>query len=97
MQNVRPDLIDFVVEVAKNEQNFRINYKNKELDIITKSSNKEYSLNLLGLFFAFIVMLTGMYFSTLMINKGNDLVGTIFAGVTLVMGVSVFINPFKKK
>ena len=96
LQSNRPDLIDIVVRFAEKEQDSRHNIRIEEINAFKNQSIKDFAINYTGLIFAFFVMIAGMYFSTVMINNGNNVIGTVFAGATLLVGVAIFINPLKK-
>ena len=53
--------------------------------------------NIAALTFAFIVIIAGLSFSTFLIYNSMDIVGTIFAGGTLIMAANAFIKASKKK
>ena len=52
--------------------------------------------NMAALTFAFVVIIAGFSFSTFLIYNSMNIVGTIFAGSTLVLAANAFIRASKK-
>ena len=56
-----------------------------------------YLINILGMTFAFLIISGGLALSAYLIYLDKDVIGTIFAGTTIVIAAATFLNHVKKK
>jgi uncharacterized membrane protein len=92
LQRLDTDIMQWLKERAANEQEFRHTAYSRRLDIAESSGKREHHLNLLGIIFAFILMLVGFGVSAYLIFLNQIITGTIFSGATLVLIATTFIT-----
>jgi uncharacterized membrane protein len=96
-QSVNPDLVVWIMERTAIEQDARINTVNRKLDFNEKSSTKQFIINLLGIICALIVISMGMSFSYFLLVNNNQIMGSCFAGGTLLVAVNSFLKYGKQQ
>jgi uncharacterized membrane protein len=96
-KDIDPDIVSFIIETTKKEQDFRHDFNRKRLRVFDRSNRREFSINLWGMVFAFLVMTLGLGLSALLIYLEKPIPGTIFAGATLAIAASVFIRRGTKE
>jgi len=89
LKEINPDIVTWVMERTAFEQEERLKIAKYEF-----RGGRRY--NITALIFAFIVIIAGLSFSTFLISNSFNIVGTIFAGGTLVMAATAFIHASKK-
>lgn len=98
---IDPNLVKFLIEASTREQKHRHAIESEKIKLVNREGRRVYSMNLWGMFFAFIILLTGLGVSAYLIYLDKIITGSIFAGVTLLGGASLFIgngnNSQKKK
>ena len=92
LHELDPNILDWLKERAKVEQEFRHQAHNKRTAIIEKNVTSENTLNILGVTFAFLIIMAGMAFSTFLIIKGQVITGTIFSGATILYAAALFVK-----
>ncbi|WP_026730218.1 hypothetical protein [Flavobacterium denitrificans] len=90
-----PTILEWLKSRAEKEQDFRHQAFNKRSDLIDRNVATENNINILGLCFAFLIIMGGMAFSTYLITLGQVLTGTIFSGLTIVYAAALFIKGRK--
>ena len=94
---VEPKIVDFLIETSKKEQEHRHKIDNDKIVIIKKSERRITTINLTGMFFAFlsIIVLVGLSAYALYLDK------PWFAGIvgvgTIASVASVFVHRDKGK
>jgi uncharacterized membrane protein len=83
LHQIDPQILDWLKTRAEKEQDFRHIAHTKRTHIIEKEINSEYKLNILGIIFAFVIIISGMAFSTFLIHEKQIITGTIFSGLTI--------------
>jgi uncharacterized membrane protein len=92
LSKLDPTMIQWLKDRATSEQDFRHQAFNDRVSIVKRSEANAYSINIIGMSFALLIMLAGMAFSAYLIYTGNAVGGTIFGGVTIVSGAGLFLN-----
>ena len=96
-QKVDPNIIPFLIEVSKKEQDHRHKVEIEKIRVVKKSDSRMGRMNGWGMFFAFlsIVVMTGLAGYALYLDK------PWFAGImgasTLISVVSIFVTGGKDK
>ena len=90
-------IIIFLLETGRKEQEHRHKIDLEKIKSINKESRKIFSINWWGMFFAFIVMLSGFAFAAYLIYLDKNIIGTIFGGTSLIVAASIFVGfrPYK--
>jgi uncharacterized membrane protein len=89
---IDPNIMDWLKERAEKEQEFRHVTFGNRTQIIASNEKHNRTLNTLGLIFAFILMLSGMFYSAFLVHSGQSITGTIFSGATLLVGAALLIT-----
>jgi len=90
LKDINPDIVVWIMEKTSFEQEARLNMAKYEF-----RGTRRYNMS--ALVFAFVVIIAGLSFSTFLIYNSMNIVGTIFAGTTLIMAVNAFIQASKKR
>ena len=90
LKEINPDIVTWVMERTTFEQEERLKIAKYEF-----RGGRRY--NIIALIFAFIVIIAGLSFSTFLIYNSMNIIGTIFAGGTLIMAANAFIQASKNK
>lgn len=94
---VDPTIVDFLIETSRKEQDHRHKIDNDKIAIIKKNERKTTTINITGMFFAFlsIIVLVGLSAYALYLDK------PWFAGIvgigTIASVASVFVHKDKGK
>ena len=94
---VDPRIVDFFIEASKKEQNHRHWTERLKLRALNREGKNIGMVNFLGMLFAFLVMLGGLFFSFYLIRENKEITGTIFAGATIISAAALFLGKVKKK
>ncbi len=78
------------------ERAHRHQFDNKRILEITKINNRIFSIDILRIVCAFLIVISGMFFSYILIIKDLTITGSLFAGGTILAAVAMFLN-FQKK
>lgn len=96
LQSIRPDLVDFVVESARKEQDVRHKLREQEMSAYQNNNKRDFIINIIGLVFAFVLMGGFMGLSYDLIIKGHTLIGSIFAATDIIFAIGIFIRKSSK-
>jgi uncharacterized membrane protein len=92
LHKIDPTILDWLKERAAKEQEFRHSAYSQKLTVFNGQGKREHHLNLLGMTFAFILMILGFGISAFLIYLKYVITGTIFTGTTLVLIAATFIT-----
>jgi len=95
LQNIDADIMPWIKDRTSKEQDARHDFTDRRMTLLEKSQSRAYNVDLVSIILAFIIMMSGMYFSYLLIGKDKILEGSIFAGATIFFAVRSFLN-FRK-
>jgi len=96
LKDIDPTIIDWIKARTEKEQDSRLDFNARKMDLIEASTNKAYRIDCLTSTYAFIIVIAGMFLSCFLIKEGQILTGTFFAGGTIIWAASLFLN-FRKK
>lgn len=96
LKDLDPTIIEWVKDKSGKEQGFRHKFEDKKVRVILRSSKMAFVLDLVTCFYAFIIVILSMYFSYYLIENNQTLMGTVFAGGTMILTANAFLN-FRKK
>jgi hypothetical protein len=65
--------------------------------LLKKDLNETHGYNKRALWFAFIIILSGMFFSAFLISQNLKTEGTIFAGATIAIAAISFVRASSNK
>jgi hypothetical protein len=89
------DIMPWLKERTAKEQDSRLDFTNRRMALLEKSQARAYRVDQTSIILAFIIMMSGMGFSYLLLTKDKILEGSIFAGATIFFAVRAFLN-FRK-
>ncbi len=95
LKELDPDIINWIKERTAKEQDARHDFNDRKLKLFEKSSTRFFSIDILTLFFAFAIVMSGMVFSYFLIINDMKTQGTIFAGATIILAATAFLR-FRK-
>ncbi|MCA0446772.1 MAG: hypothetical protein LCH54_11160 [Bacteroidetes bacterium] len=91
-QAIDPTITTWLRARAEKEQDFRHAAYNAKSEQVRKTEQGYRIINYLGMFFALLVILSGMLISYFLIIGGQQIWGSVFAGGTLFFGAALFLN-----
>jgi uncharacterized membrane protein len=94
---INPEIVKLLIEASRNEQQHRHMMDRQKMKVIGRDGLSVHRINIVGMAFAFLIMMTGLALSAYLIYKDKDVTGTVFAGITIVMAVNTFLKHVKKK
>lgn len=96
-KDINPELINFLLETSKKEQAHRHQMDAKKMKTITFDSKSMHRINMMGMLYAFLIMMAGLAFSGYLIYYEKVVTGTIFGGISIITAAAMFINKPKEK
>lgn len=92
LKEIDPNIIDWIKKRAEQEQDFRHQTVKDRTEIIKVHVKNEGILNKRGLTFCFIILVLGLLCSFFLIYTDHVVTGSIFAGVSIVLGAGLLFN-----
>ena len=96
-REINPEIVKLLIDASKSEQQHRHYIDRQKMKVINKDSTSMHTINMLGMTFAFIIIFGGLALSAYLIYLEKNIIGTIFAGTTIVTAAAIFLNHGKKK
>lgn len=94
-QEINPNIVMFLLETSKKEQEHRHKTENKKIDIIRYSEHKNGRMNWWGMFFAFLSLVALVGLSALALYLDHEWFAGIFGFSAVVSIITVFVNAGK--
>ncbi len=73
------------MQMVEKEQNFRHAF-------LQKDQKRSFNIHSKGQWFAFFIMMAGLAFSYFLLEKGHEIMGSIFSGSLILVGAGMFIG-----
>ena len=96
-KEINPEIVKLLIDASRNEQAHRHYLDKQKIKAINKDSRSMHSINILGMTFAFLIISGGLALSAYLIYLEKDIIGTIFAGTTILTAAATFLNHVKKR
>ena len=96
LKELDPSIIEWIKERTAKEQDARLDFNHRKMAILEKNASRTFNIDILTIIIAFSIIILGMLFSYFLIEKGLTIVGSIFAGGTIILAANAFLN-FRKK
>lgn len=96
LQELDPDIVSWIKDRTAREQDARHSFNDRRMGLLEVGQKRTYRLDVITVVFAFLIIMAGIGFSAFLIYFGQSVVGTIFAGGTLIFAASAFLNYRKK-
>lgn len=87
-----PNILTWLKERAEKEQDFRHDSYKQRAELVRYNESRIHRLNVIGLIFGFAFLMVGLGLSVYLIITGCSVAGSIFTGLTLLMGAGLLIN-----
>ncbi len=81
---------------TEKEQDARISFNENRMRLSEKDLNFAHRYNMIALIMAFVIVILFLAASFYLIISGKEVLGTLFAGGTIVGIISYFLNSKKK-
>lgn len=94
LAQIDPEILNWLKDRAEKEQDFRHEIFKKRTEILECDVKGNQRLNLRGMTYAFIIIMSGMLFSAFLIHLGHLITGSIFSGLTILYAAALF---YKRK
>ena len=94
-QEINPNIVTFLLETSKKEQEHRHKTENKKIDIIRYSEHKNGRMSWWGMFFAFLSLVALVGLSALALYLDHEWFAVIFCFSAVVSIITVFVNAGK--
>ena len=96
-QKVDADIVPFLMEMAKNEQQHRHKMDDEKMKVLKSNESRTTRINIWGMFFAFLALITLVGLSALALYLDKPWFAGIFGFTAVVSIVSIFVNAGKNK
>lgn len=83
LKSIDPSIVPWIMKRTEAEQEARIKFNHRRMDLAHKEVNLSALMTFLGLFFAAVVIVGVFYLAYLLISSGYQLAGTIFGSIDL--------------
>lgn len=94
---VDPKLLDLFREAAIKEQLFRHAMHEKGMRLSFREQGLQHGLNFVGVIFAFLIGLAGLWYSYELIRLEKGVHGTVFGGLMLAYLIYLFVGIANKR
>lgn len=94
-QQIDPQIIPFLIETSKKEQNHRHCMDKEKLKILKNSERKNWRMNWWGMFFAFCFLVLFMVVAAFALYLDKTWFSALFGGTAIATVVSIFIDAGK--
>jgi hypothetical protein len=91
-QQVKPELWP----LSNAEQIQRHQDMTKKMNLVSENDRRFFKISALSVICAFLIMVLGMLLSAYLIYKDKDIIGTIFAGATILTVAGMFLSNARK-
>jgi uncharacterized membrane protein len=95
-RDVSPELITLIMETTRAEQIQRHQDMTKKMNLVSDKDRRFFKISALSVVCAFLIMVLGMLLSAYLIYKDKDIIGTIFAGATILTVAGMFLSNARK-
>ncbi len=94
LSEIDPNILEWLKARAEKEQDFRHEHYRERTEIVKCDVKGTQRLNMVGMIFAFLIIIGGMGISALLISTGFIVTGTVFSGVSIIYAAALF---YKRK
>lgn len=96
-QEINPNIVDFLLETTRKEQEHRHKMENMKMEVIHYSEHKNGRMNWWGMFFAFLSLVFMVVLSAFALYLDLPWFAGIFGFSTVAAIVTIFVNAGKDK
>ncbi len=91
-QKIDPEIVSWLIYATEKEQDHRHRAELLRLREVRSIHNRLFAVDFIRVCCAFIIVLSGMGFSYILIREQRILPGSVFAGATMLSAVAMFLN-----
>ena len=96
LNSISDKIVPWIMRRTEMEQDARIKFNEDKMNIAKEEYSHNHKYNFTALIMAFLIVLIFVGLSFYLIINGQETIGTIFAGGTLVLIVSYFLKTKSK-
>lgn len=96
INDISKDVLPWLMKRSEIEQNARIRFNDERIGLAKSEMSHNHKYSFVSLIMAFFIVIISFGISLYLIISGKDIVGSIFAGATVVLIISYFLKAKKK-
>lgn len=96
LNDISKEILPWIMNRTEKEQDARISFNENRMRLTEKDLNFAHRYNMVALIMAFVIVILFLAASFYLIISGKEVLGTLFAGGTIVGIISYFLNNKKK-
>lgn len=96
LNDISKEILPWIMSRTEKEQDARISFNENRMRLSEKDLNFAHRYNMIALIMAFVIVILFLAASFYLIISGKEVLGTLFAGGTIVGIISYFLNSKKK-
>ena len=96
LNDISKEILPWIMNRTEKEQDARISFNENRMRLSEKDLNFAHRYNMIALIMAFVIVILFLAASFYLIISGKEVLGTLFAGGTIVGIISYFLNSKKK-
>ncbi|MBA2612542.1 MAG: hypothetical protein H0U95_11260 [Bacteroidetes bacterium] len=97
LKELDPEIIHWIKARTEKEQDGRLDFNSRKMSILESGTKRSYRVDIYTISCAFVIIVLGMGFSCFLIDRGEKITGTVFAGATILLAANSFLNFRKVK
>lgn len=96
LNDISKEILPWIMNRTEKEQDARISFDENRMRLTEKDLNFAHRYNMVALIMSFVIVILFLAASFYLIISGKEVLGTLFAGGTIVGIISYFLNNKKK-
>ncbi len=96
LNDISKEILPWIMNRTEKEQDARISFNENRMRLTEKDLNFAHRYNMVALIMSFVIVILFLAASFYLIISGKEVLGTLFAGGTIVGIISYFLNSKKK-
>lgn len=96
LNDISKEILPWIMNRTEKEQDARISFNENRMRLTEKDLNFAHRYNMVALIMSFVIVILFLAASFNLIISGKEVLGTLFAGGTIVGIISYFLNSKKK-
>jgi len=96
LKELDSNVMQWIKNRTEKEQDARLDFNSRKMRLLERGQGMSYKVDLIAIISAFIITMSGMVFSYVLIQANQIITGSVFAGATIIFAANSFLN-FRKK
>lgn len=96
LNDISKEILPWIMNRTEKEQDARISFNENRMRLTEKDLNFAHRYNMVAFIMSFVIVILFLAASFYLIISGKEVLGTLFAGGTIVGIISYFLNSKKK-